>query len=96
MGEESLHEINSVSWGVFLTADGAVTLAHMGIGSFSDAVAAFNELTPDHAGEYAEDVRNDIPSDDRTDSALSVTLGLPDHWVGGTTEWGWIITRATQ
>ena len=88
------HEITSVSWGVFLTADGAVTLAHMGLGSFKDAVATFNDLTPEYAEAYAEDVRSDIGGGD--DSALSVTLGLPDHWVGGTTEWGWIITRATS
>ena len=90
-GSDSETSVNS--WGVFLTADGIVTLAHMGIGSFSDAVATFAELTAEHAGEYAEDVRNDTPSNDRTDSALSVALGLPSNWVGGTTEWAWIIAQ---
>lgn len=94
MGAGSSHEITSVSWGVFLTADGAVTLAHMGIGSFADAVATFADLSPEWAAEFAEDVRSDMGGGD--DSALSVTLGLPYHWVGGTTQWGWVIVRATQ
>jgi hypothetical protein len=80
-------------WGVVLTADGVTTYAHMGIGFFDEAVAAFNELTPDHAEDYAEDARHDLPGIDRTDSALSVALGLPSNWVGGTTVWGWVIAR---
>ena len=87
-----VNHADPAGWGVFLTAGGVVTCAHMGIGTLSEARTELERLTPEWAEALAEEIRS---NEGGTFSALALALGLPIGAVWFGTSWGWVIARET-